>query len=214
MKTKLLAFIFTVSALSMANAATIAINGTYAFNAVANSGGNLASNSLAFVIVDTGSNGFLTSTITQGDSLAVGSFLSGDDLIVGRFGALNTTNANLDTLLQGNVSFDVDTGVTAPANPGQNFALVWFDRATTSTNNAALGQFYQFGRGTDWVLPSAPTTKTMGTDFTQLGTSAGASAGQTTIAVAGVPEPSRVLLSMIGLSFLATRRRRRLVVVC
>lgn len=205
---KILLYLLVFAVISPSlHSATIAINGVYGFNAVSSTGANLANNSLALVVVDTGSNNFSNFSINTGDNYSVGStFNSAEYKVVGQFGATNTTNANLDTLLSGNVSFDTTTlGVST----GQKFALVWFDGATLGgASTASSGQFYQFGRGADWILPSAPSTKTMGTDFTQLGNSTGSSAGQTTFAIAAAPEPNRTLLGMIGLCVLFIRRRR------
>ena len=208
MKTKILGLTVAISlsVLSMASGATIALNGAWGFNAEANGGGNIAAGSLVLIVVDTTGNGFLGSGIAPGDSYSVGSFLSTDDLIVGSFGATNTGNASLDSFLQGNVTFDVDTGATSAADSGDNFGLVWFDGALAATSTAAIGQFFGFSRGADWVLPAAPSTSVMGTNFTQLGSPTGSGPGQASTAVA--PEPSRAVLAGLGLLGLFFRRRR------
>lgn len=190
-------------------AATIVLNGTYAFNATSFSGGDLPANSLALLIVDTSGNGFLNGGITSGQSFSIGSLLGGDDIIVGTLGATNTGTGSVDSLFAGSISFDIDTGSTAAADTGDQFALVWFDGATTSTSTAAVGQYYQLGRGTDWIVPTAPNNLTMGVNFTSLGNSSGGGAGQTTIAVSAVPEPSVSVLAMAGAMFAVFGRRRR-----
>jgi hypothetical protein len=178
--------------------------------------------SLVLFIVDDSSNGFLgnnaatdpgltglTASTTLGDRF-------GGDMVFGR-GAVTTAGQ----VPFGLTGFDQSFG-SAPyssAGAGRNFAIVWLQDNTSSTNGQASGD-YGIIRGTDWVIPSgdgnftasaSSATFAGATVFARVTQASGAltnqALGTPTASFAIVPEPSAALLGAIGALGLLRRRR-------
>lgn len=179
--------------------------------------GGVATNGMRWgVIVDTSNNGFSNSGLSY-DAYAAGVTTNGffgnagaatdDYFIAGGLTADSSLTSEVDTGIAGaagtifNTSSIPLTASGGVVNTGQKFALVWF-----STNTSDAGDHYGFFTDVSFVLPSDGST----TPFD--GLFAGAdpirSASNTFAAVAGVPEPSRMLLVGFGALGLMFRRRR------
>jgi hypothetical protein len=189
---------------------------TFNINAaqLSNSGGTpVPTNGLVLLVTDTLGNGF--STLTDGTSLNLNSFInSDDDQILARWalGASSlTAGAFSDTVSNLNPSGNW--------NVGDPLALLWFPTLTTSSTTASANVSYglysntaaaldpSLDGGERWVTPGDGT---FGLNFftTSFGGSHDNTSGNASLTVAGVPEPSRSLLGLIGLGVLALRRRR------
>lgn len=106
---------------------------------------------------------------------------------------------------------------------GDQLALLWFPELNISSTTIPNGTPYGFYRNSSavdgtqaWVTPADPTSNYLLGFFTQDGVELSpgggaanlASAGNASLTVGAVPEPSRCLLGMIGLCALVIRRRR------
>lgn len=172
---------------------------------------------LVILVADTsaGSNGF-SSLLQDGANLGVGQFLNGsngsDDQILARWSlgsGSGTAGSFVDSI--NNMNF---SGSWAQGN---RLALLWFPTLTTSSTIAPAGTTYgvyaptsgsQLDGSAAWVTPASGTV-----GLTLLTTSEGGaspnSAGYASLTVASAaPEPSRLMLGVMGLGSFLMRRRR------
>lgn len=197
---------------------------------------NVPSGSLALLIVDIDSNGFLgMSGVTGGAllnttfdpdilpanaGLTVGSLFGGDRV------ATVTTSGSSGSIANLLASQDIT------AYLGKSFAIVWFDGVTTAgaPATAAGGSKYGIIRGDDWTFPIADVAGALTFNSTDNGgastlfqANGGTRAGTTTngfmstIETGGtgaaasfivvVPEPSAAFLGALGVLGLLRRRR-------
>ncbi|MDZ4404483.1 PEP-CTERM sorting domain-containing protein [Prosthecobacter sp.] len=188
---------------------------------------DLLKNSGGTAMIQTGLVLFVSSTtdatfdsILAGSSTSIGSSLNGgDDKVLfktdlssyGVNGVLDLTTGALDL------------SSVSGWNTGDPLALLWFPTLTTASSTIGAGTeygFYRNGSAVDstqaWVTPADPTSNYLLGFFTQDGAELSpgpgaantASAGNASLTVAGVPEPSRSLLGLIGFGVLVLRRRR------
>jgi hypothetical protein len=159
-------------------------------------------------------------SVLAGSSTSIGSTLNGgDDKVLFRadlssFGV----NGVLDL-----ATGALDLSSVSGWNTGDPLALLWFPTLAMASSTIDEGVQYGFYRnasavdGTQaWVTPADPTSNYLLGFFTQDGAELSpgggaanlASAGNASLTVAAIPEPSRALLGMIGLIALGLRRRR------
>ncbi len=202
-------FVSVLAATSAVQAGTILFD--LQAEALKDSLGNpMATTGLVLLVADTTQNGF--SSLSDGSSLALNAFLNGtDDKVLGRF---NLSKNITPGLLLEAPSITYGSGWDI----GDPLALLWFPTLNTASTTATSGNSYGFFSGAAlngsdaWVTPADATSGYKLFMFTSdagnfPGTQA-PSAGVASLTVAGVPEPSRALLGMIGLGVLALRRRR------
>jgi len=178
----------------------------------------LTSTSLFLLVSSTSDANF--DAIIAGASTAIGSSLNGgDDRIVFR-GDLQSSFANysaagvLDVTATG-----LDLSSVSGWSSNDPLALLWFPTLTTAS--ATIDSSTPYGIYTNaaaidgsaaWVTPSDTSSVNIGF-YTTAGLNLGpgtnsASTGSASLTVAGVPEPSRSLLALIGFGVLTLRRRR------
>ena len=187
------------------------------------SAGNAIGQSSLFVLVSSTTD-LTFGAITEDSSTAVGSLLNGDDKILfrGDLATFGTGSNGVVSAATGGLT--LDSGLLSGWTSGDPLALLWFPTLTTASGTIASGTTYGlYTNGTPvdgsdaWITPTDPTTDHALLFYTQAGSDlspgAGASnlssAGNASLTVAGIPEPSRALLGMIGLTALGLRRRRR-----
>lgn len=185
------------------------------------SGTAIGQSSLFFLVSSTTDSIF--GAIAENSSTAIGSLLNGDDKILFR-GDLSNYGAD-GVLSTSTGSLTVNSGALTGWTSGDPLALLWFPTLTSGSGTIVAGTQYGLYTnasavdGSDaWITPADPTTNhkllfyTQGASGGDLSPGAGASnlasAGNASLTVAGVPEPSRSLLGLIGLGVLALRRRR------
>jgi hypothetical protein len=156
--------LFIASALIGSANAAVTISGTLAsaFKDSAATPANIPTGSLAFLIVDDGSNGFL-STATLG-SITAGSKngQTGLKLAVADAGITTSTTFGGDQIVSiatvgasGSISA-ILPNVNVSSYVGKNFAVVWFTKsAATITSGGIAGEYFGVIRGADWVLPAS-----------------------------------------------------------
>jgi len=182
-----------------------------------NSAGGIPSDALVLLVSDTARDGF--ASIADGSSLALNGFLNGgDDQILWR----NSIQATTGGFAPGAFA-DFTTGLNLGGtwDAGDPLALLWFPSLTLASVQASGGDSYGFFSGpasagsSDWVTPADGASAYKLYFFTDSATDLGiagslpSSAGNASLTVAAIPEPSRALLGMIGLTALGLRRRRR-----
>lgn len=182
-------------------------------------GGVAASqNGLVMLVADTSNDGFI-SAIQNGSSLALNGAidgLSGDDFVLARWaigGSSGTDGAFYDTTNE--LTFP---GSVSGWSSGDPLALLWFPTLTTASTLASTGDTYGLYSGPGstgsaaWITPSDGATVGLKFLMTDAAVDAGnlsPSLGDASLTVvAGVPEPSRSLLALLGFGVLALRRRR------
>lgn len=204
---KAIALGFAVS-ISCANAA-VTFSGNAATNVRDELGVLLPVNSLVLIVADTGAAGFgaaLAGQLNGGESLAEDAFLVGDRIVQRNSSGNVFGTITAPGTLTENLTTSVPAGTIAPGTP---FAVYWFTQPNSSTT-ATIGEFFGVATHPSWVFPADGsaftfTTGTLGsTNFATV-----QNAGNATLPI-GVPEPSRVLLTMGALLGLLTRRRRSL----
>ncbi len=184
-------------------------------------GGSLVQSSL-FMLVSSTSDGTFD-TITEGSFTATGSLLNADDRVLFRGDLLG--NPNVNGVLQvatGGLSYNA--GSLTNWTIGDPLALLWFPTLTAGSNTIPAGTPYGLYTnasavdGSDaWITPADGTTDHYLLFYTKDGVrlSPGsgaanlASAGNASLTVGAIPEPSRSLLGLIGFGALTLRRRRR-----
>lgn len=161
------------------------------------------------------------SGITAGSSTSISSSLNGgDDRVVFKTDLSSYgTNGVLD-LTTGALNLSTVTGW----NTGDPLALLWFPTLTAASSTIPAGTQYGFYTnatavdGTQaWVTPADPTSNYLLGFFTKdgvelspgTGAANSAAAGNASLTVGAVPEPSRSMLGLIGFGMLTLRRRRR-----
>ena len=181
-------------------------------------GGALGQSSL-FMLVSSTTNGTFEA-ITEGSFTAVGSLLNADDRILFRGDLLGSPNVN-GVLQVGTGALTLNTGLLTNWTVGDPLALLWFPTPTAGSNTIPAGTKYGLYTnasavdGSDpWITPADGTTDHSLLFYTTDGLNLGpgsnpASAGNASLTVAAVPEPSRSMLGLIGFGMLALRRRRR-----
>lgn len=196
---------------------TIGIQG----DTLKDSSGTALTSTGLFLLVSSTSDATFDS-IVAGSSTSIGSSLNGgDDRIVFR-GDLQSSFAN-----SGSTAGVLDVNATglnlssvSGWSAGDPLSLLWFPTLTTASGTIAVGT--QYGRYTNslaidgsaaWVTPSDTFSVNLGfytTDAGFLGAGSNpANAGNASLTVDAVPEPSRSVLGLIGFGMLALRRRRR-----
>lgn len=201
------AFIWAACVTASSLHAAVTFSGNAATGARDELGVNLATNSLVLIIADTGAAGFGAATfgsLLGGESLAENATLVGD-LIVQRNSSGNVFGTiTLPGTLTENLTTSIPSGAVAP---GTAFAVLWFTQSNASTT-AALGEFYGVATHPSWVFPADGsaftfTTGTLGsTNFATV-----SNVGNASLPI-GVPEPNRLVLSMVTLAGIIARRRR------
>lgn len=157
--------------------------------------------------------------IFAGSSTAVGSTFGVDDkiLFVGDLGTFGV-NGVLDETLA------IDSTLFAGLTTGDPLALYWFPTLTTSDTSISAGTTYGYytnplavDGSSAWLTPADPTSNYSLGFFTKDGSELSpgssasnlASAGNASLTVSAVPEPSVSLLAMAGAMFAVLGRRRR-----
>jgi hypothetical protein len=192
-------------------------------------GGIIPNNTTLVLVSDT--NGFsnlndlgvelnginLTAGTTFGSGSRILQVIGASDLNSNEFG-YSTTLSNLDLAANGL------TGAAGTA--GTDLALLWFPGLTGSASqNLTVGQSFGFYRSdtidaasyggsapVDAISFNVPTdgfTYQLAAYDTNLGGSIAPSSFNATGVVSGVPEPSRSVLTILGLAGLIIRRRRK-----
>ena len=181
-------------------------------------GGALAQSSL-FMLVSSTTNGTFDA-ITEGSLTAVGNLLNADDKILFRGNLLGSPDAN-GVLQIATGALTLNAGSLTNWTVGDPLALLWFPTLTVGSSTIPAGTKYGLYTnasavdGSDpWITPADGTTDHSLLFYTTDGLNLGpgsnpASAGNASLTVAAVPEPSRSMLGLIGFGMLALRRRRR-----
>jgi hypothetical protein len=185
------------------------------------SGGGAIAQSSLFMLVSSTTDGTFSPIIAD-SSTAVGSLLNTDDRILFRGDLLGNPNAN-GVLQVATGGLSLNAGLLTNWTAGDPLALLWFPTLAAGSTTIPAGTTY--GRYTNasavdgsdaWITPSDGTsdhnllfyTK----DGVELSPGSGAAnlapAGNASLTVAAIPEPSRSMLGLIGLGVLALRRRR------
>lgn len=191
---------------------TINYNASRLYN---NSGVALPAGSLVLLVADTAQNGF--GTLQADRSLSLGSFLNGDDQILGRSSILSgpiglTFGAAEEIPLEADAYTSLSTG--------DHLALIWFSLLTPSSSSLSVGDTYGIyssatldDGGYTWAIPSSGLTielafKTIAAGGTHPETEAYAN-----LTVTAVPEPATCAalagLGMLGLTFWRRRKLAR-----
>lgn len=194
---------------------TINVNADYLKNASGSAA--IPANALVILVADTGNDGF--GSIASGASLGLNGAIDGaggDDLVLARWtagGSSGEAGAFYDS--SGPLTFP---GSTTNWSVGDGLALVWFPTLTTGSTTATEGSAYGLYSGpgstgsAPWTTPGDGSTITLNMLTTDGSFSTGnlpANTGNASLSVAGVPEPSRAILGLMGLSVLFLRRRRQ-----
>ena len=233
MKNKLYQLAAVALLVSSANAA-ITISGAAGANLKGADGSSNVSSTLGLLIVDSGSNGFLSTAqaptastsgygaqatkLSVADAgLTVGSTFGGDYVI----GTFTTSSGGASSIF---------SSKSIVGYEGKNFAIVWFTDTAANVGASTAGQYFGIARGDDWTLPAADSgtfsfnasTNTTATVYWGLTTQTAAqigsngfftgsgTAGSTATKAATfqvVPEASTALLGAIGALGLLRRRR-------
>jgi MYXO-CTERM domain-containing protein len=202
--------IFFIASIASVQAGTISFD-LQAESLKDGSGTALSVNGLVLLVADTSQNGF--ATIFEGSSLALNSSLNaGDDRVLARF---DLTTNNIPGFLFENPSITYGSGWDI----GDPLALLWFPTLTTASSTADAGTSYGFFSGPPlngsdpWITPadgsSAYKLYFNTTDGANIPGTHAANLGNASLTVGAIPEPSRALLGMVGLTALGLRRRRR-----
>lgn len=180
-----------------------------------NADGTAAMNQNGLVLFVSSTSNLVFDPITAGSLTSVGSSLNGgDDIILFR--------SNLTTY--GDGVLDIGTGDLSLASipgwtTGDPLALLWFPTLTLASTTIGAATPYGLYTtavpidGSTWVTPTDPSSAVPLYFFTADGSDYGpgsnpALAGNASLTVGAVPEPSRTLLGLIGLGVVALRRRR------
>jgi PEP-CTERM motif len=209
MKTKFLALAcFVLGCLSAKASVTLTLDG----GTLGTSNGTpMADGGLLLLVASTTDSSF-SSFLDQSASTSVGSFLSGDDLIIGRFSVSSVSagfSGGYSTVLSG-------LNLTGNLSSDDALQLYWFPTLTTSSTTLGFGTSYgQYrtdsaldGSSSGWFMPSDSMTVALNF-FTQ---SAGGSEADLlgNASLSTVPEPATTvaLLGGVAALFVVVRRRR------
>lgn len=225
--------LFMLALLTVSANAAVTLSGTGLTGAKKSDGAtNVATGTLALLIVDTAGDGFfnlgtalaantaLTSTndpgiLTTSANLGIGGTFGGEKIL----NVLSSPGGGTFSSFLNNVSI--------AGFESKNFAIVWFDAvlASDAPAQAAAGSKWGLIRGSDWTLPAAdsgsfamngtdsggaatyfaPSALSGGATSTAFRTTNGSNLGNTAFTI--VPEPSAALLGAIGALGLLRRRR-------
>lgn len=217
--TKIGKSILVLASLLLGQSAYASITINVSADALKNANGSalIPTNALVILVADTGNDGF--GAIQAGASLNVNGAIDGnlgDDLVLARWEAgagSSEPGAFYDST--GQIAFP---GSTTGWSVGDGLALIWFPDLTSGSTTANAGTTYGIYSGpgssgsSPWTTPGDGSTIGL-TMYTTDGVfnsgTLPSSTGNASMSVAGVPEPSRALLGMIGVGVLALRRRRR-----
>jgi hypothetical protein len=181
------------------------------------SGGSLSQSSLFMLVSSTQDS--LFQDIAVGSSTTIGSLLNADDRIIFKGDFLGSPNTN-GVLNTTSGSLTLNSGALTNWTTGDPLALLWFPTLTAASLAIPDGTPYGFYTNASsldgsepWVTPADSTSDYGLLFYTADGVNLGpgtnpASAGNASLTVGAVPEPSRSLLGLIGLGVLALRRRR------
>jgi hypothetical protein len=182
-----------------------------------NADGTAAMNPNGLVLFVSSTSNLFFDPITAGSLTSVGSSLNGgDDIILFRS---NLTTSGFDGVL------DIGTGDLSLASipgwtTGDPLALLWFPTLTLASTTIGAATPYglytmavPIDGSSTWVTPTDGLSAVPLYFFTADGSDYGpgsnpALAGNASLTVGAVPEPSRTLLGLIGLVVVALRRRR------
>lgn len=162
----------------------------------------LSTDRLIVLVLDEGGDGVFSGNIDGGlmsdQMIAIGSFLGGDDRVLGlgqtKVGAFpGDVVGSFD-----NVSFE-DNQFT-----GNSFGVYFFDQLEANSTKITGATSYGFARADNWTLPDSGAPLFGGNvgSFDIVGGTAGFS-------VSPVPEPSALILYFVALAPLLRRSRRR-----
>lgn len=170
------------------------------------SGGNeLAPGQLIVFVLDEGGDGMFAGNtdggLFAGQSLQIGSFLGGNDRVLGfgqtKAGLLGDVVGNLD-----GITF-TDSALTS-----HEFGVYFFDHLAAGSTEITDATMYGFARAGDWILPE-DKSHVFGGD---VGTFSVVNGGSTLFSVSPVPEPSAALLFGLALASLLRRQRSRSII--
>lgn len=182
------------------------------------SGTAAPTSTLALLIADTGGDGF--GSLQSGQFTSVNSVVGdSNDRIVAKFDLLSNGTPGYLGVNPSGLTYAAITGWAQ----GQNLRLVWLPTLTSSSSTIVDGSTYgsyTSATGLDgsspWVTPSGGSTGSttnyklyyFNADGTvQSGSNSGAS-GLASFTVGAAPEPSRLMLTALGLGTFLMRRRR------
>ncbi|MBS0630912.1 MAG: PEP-CTERM sorting domain-containing protein [Verrucomicrobia bacterium] len=181
------------------------------------SGTALPAGNLVLLIADTSHNGF--GQFLSGSSLSTGSYLNGDDQILGLTFTDSDSSAS-DYFSNIPLASNPTPGAFTQLTSGDPLAIVWFDSLTASATVLSPGDYYGlFANGvspTDgdpWVVPASSGSAIISfvtQGFDETGTHA-ESEGYASLSVAPIPEPATAaaFAGLLGLGFVVWRRRAR-----
>lgn len=199
--------ILSLAVLAFSGVATASVTIDFDISPVYQAGGaqQVAAGSIGVLVADTGGGGFASGSALIGATLSNGSLLGGDQ-ILRVFQA-----SDLDIGAGVSMGFNDSIGLTYGGGLAAGTALAFYWFPTVSELGATLvgGESYGFYRsdivesGSDmaFALP-ADTGGAYTLSVSGIGNSLQANS------VAGVPEPGRVVLALLGLLGLSLRRRR------
>lgn len=201
--------------------ASITINFTFGPAYTAGGSSMVAAGTLGVLVADTGGGGLPSGNSLVGSSLTTGGLL-GSSKILHVFQAKDITEA-------GSFGFDEVVNITdfsgmtlgtSSNTTGTDLGFYWFPGLTTIGDLISSGQSYGFfrsdiidgGSGGDmsFNMPADGFTYTLAAYDDSLGGGYASSQFQanSTAGVAGIPEPSRMVLALVGFAGLMLRRRR------
>lgn len=179
------------------------------------SGADVPTGSLVLLVADTAQNGF--GSLLSGHALVAGSFLNGDDQIVGRMVTASDGLA-ADTFALVPLASNPSPGAYTSLNTGDPLAVVWFSMLDgTSTQLTAgdnYGLFFNSSLtdtvdGNPWFVPAQGNTITLHFLTGAQGGTHAAIEGRTSLAVSAIPEPAMsAAVAGIVLFAVAARGRR------
>jgi MYXO-CTERM domain-containing protein len=198
--------------------ASVTINFDFGPVYTAGGGGMVASGTIGVLVANTGGSGFAQGESLVGSTLSVGGDLGGNRIL----GVMNASDISTlgDFGFSSSVVVNDFTGITNGSSTGAGgtqLMFYWFPGLTTGGATVAEGQSYGFfrsdtidtGSGSDisFNMPADGGIYSLAAYDTTLGGGYASSLFQAN-SVAGVPEPGRMVLALLGLAGLALRRRR------
>lgn len=213
---KKLAFLSLIVFASVAQA-SVTLNFDFGPAYTAGGAGMVNTGSLGVLVADTSGSGFAQGASLIGSTLSTGSTLGGNRIL----GVMNASEITGGIFgFSSPVSVSDFTGLTtgtATGLGGTPLMFYWFPSISSSGTTLGGGESYgsfrsntiDAGSGSDisFNLPSDGGTYSLAAYDTTLGGGYASSLFQAN-SVAGVPEPGRLMLALIGLSGLFLRRRR------